>query len=453
MVSLSSQGEHPHWSSRFGFLMASVGFAVGLGNIWRFPYVTGENGGAAFVLVYLICVFVIGAPIVMAEILIGRRGKSGAAGSVRRLAYTEGRSRHWTGVGYVNQAAALLIQVTYAVVCGWVLWYLYKALTFSFSEVDAATSNAVFQSVTRDTGGMIFWMLCGLNACGFILYSGLKDGIERAVTVLMPTLFVLLLGLVVFNVFAGGFGEAWAWLFTPDFSKINTSVFLAALGQAFFSVGVGMAAMMTYGSYLPKETDIASSALLIVVADTIVALLAGLVIFPAVFANGLDPASGPGLIFETLPVAFAQMPGGAIFACLFFLLLSVAGITSMVGLLESLVSWLENDFGVVRTKATIIVVAVNMALSTVSVLGYTLLSEWSLFGRPINDLADFVSNQVLLPLGGLFIAVFVGWFVRKETAEEELAMKSKVMFQVWRFVLQWPVPVGVWIIFMFGISD
>lgn len=445
--------EHAHWSSRFGFLMASVGFAVGLGNIWRFPYVTGENGGAAFVLVYLACAFVIGVPIVIAEIMIGRRGQAGTAGSMKVLAAREQRSPAWIGVGYMNQLAAFLIQVTYAVISGWVLWYLFKAITTGFTGVDAAAADAEFQSVVSDTGGMLLWTVISLLLAGFILYAGVKDGIERAVTVLMPTLFGLLIVLVIFNIFVGGFAEAVAWLFTPDFSKIDGGVFLAALGQAFFSIGVGMAAMMAYGSYLPKETRIASSAIIIVIADTGVALLAGLVIFPAVFNNGLDPAAGAGLIFQTLPVAFAQMPGGYFFACLFFLLLSVAAITSMVGLLESLISWLEELHDFPRHKATITMVGANIFFSVFSVLGYTALSDWQLFGLPLNDLADYFSNQILLPLGGLLIAIFAGWFMSRESSREELDLKSEGMYKLWYFLLRWPVPVAVAIILFMGLSE
>ena len=445
--------EHAHWSSRFGFLMASVGFAVGLGNIWRFPYVTGENGGAAFVLVYLACAFVIGVPIVIAEIMIGRRGQAGTAGSMKVVAAREQRSPAWIGVGYMNQLAAFLIQVTYAVISGWVLWYLFKAITTGFTGVDAAAADAEFQSVVSDTGGMLLWTVISLLLDGFILYAGVKDGIERAVTVLMPTLFGLLIVLVIFNIFVGGFAEAVAWLFTPDFSKIDGGVFLAALGQAFFSIGVGMAAMMAYGSYLPKETRIASSAIIIVIADTGVALLAGLVIFPAVFNNGLDPAAGAGLIFQTLPVAFAQMPGGYFFACLFFLLLSVAAITSMVGLLESLISWLEELHDFPRHKATITMVGANIFFSVFSVLGYTALSDWQLFGLPLNDLADYFSNQILLPLGGLLIAIFAGWFMSRESSREELDLKSEGMYKLWYFLLRWPVPVAVAIILFMGLSE
>ena len=445
--------EHAHWSSRFGFLMASVGFAVGLGNIWRFPYVTGENGGAAFVLVYLACAFVIGVPIVIAEIMIGRRGQAGTAGSMKVVAAREQRSPAWIGVGYMNQLAAFLIQVTYAVISGWVLWYLFKAITTGFTGVDAAAADAEFQSVVSDTGGMLLWTVISLLLAGFILYAGVKDGIERAVTVLMPTLFGLLIVLVIFNIFVGGFAEAVAWLFTPDFSKIDGGVFLAALGQAFFSIGVGMAAVMAYGSYLPKETRIASSAIIIVIADTGVALLAGLVIFPAVFNNGLDPAAGAGLIFQTLPVAFAQMPGGYFFACLFFLLLSVAAITSMVGLLESLISWLEELHDFPRHKATITMVGANIFFSVFSVLGYTALSDWQLFGLPLNDLADYFSNQILLPLGGLLIAIFAGWFMSRESSREELDLKSEGMYKLWYFLLRWPVPVAVAIILFMGLSE
>ena len=445
--------EHAHWSSRFGFLMASVGFAVGLGNIWRFPYVTGENGGAAFVLVYLACAFVIGVPIVIAEIMIGRRGQAGTAGSVKVVAAQENRSPTWIGVGYMNQLAAFLIQVTYAVICGWVLWYLFKAITTGFSGVDVEIAEAEFQSVVGDTAGMLIWTTFSLLIAGFILYAGVKDGIERAVTILMPTLFGLLLVLVIFNIFAGGFGEAVEWLFTPDFSKIDGGVFLAALGQAFFSIGVGMAAMMAYGSYLPKEARIASSAVIIVIADTSVALLAGLVIFPAVFNNGLDPAAGAGLIFQTLPVAFAQMPGGYFFACMFFLLLSVAGITSMVGLLESLISWLEELHDFPRHKATVTIVGANIFFSVFSVLGYTSLSHLQVFGLPLNDVADYVSNQILLPLGGLLIAVFAGWFVSRAASREELDLKSDTVYRLWRFLLRWPVPIAVGLILVMGLSE
>ena len=445
--------EHARWSSRFGFIMAAVGFSVGLGNIWRFPYIAGENGGAAFVFVYLICVFFICVPIVMTEILVGRLGQAGTAGSLKAVAAREGRSSGWTGVGYMSQLAAFLIMVTYAVICGWVLWYLFKAITIGFSGMDVALADAAFRSVQTDTPGMLFWTLLGLLICGCILYAGVKQGIERTVTLLMPTLFGLLLVLMVFNIFVGGFGEALVWLFSPDFSKINSGMFLDALGQAFFSVGVGMATMIAYGSYLPKDIKIPSSAVIIVMADTLVALLAGLVVFPVVFNNGQDPAAGPGLIFQTLPVAFASMPGGYLFACMFFLLLSVAAITSMVGLLESLVSWLEEMHGFRRQTATVTVIGANIICSTFSVLGYTLLSDWQLFGQPLNDLADYISTRLLLPLGGLLIAVFAGWFISRESSRAELDLRQESVYMLWRFLVRWPVPVAVTVILVMGLIE
>ena len=434
------------WTTRFGFLMASVGFAVGLGNIWRFPYVTGENGGAAFVLIYLLCAFGIGVPIVVAEILIGRRGRAGSAGSLLAVAAEENRSHRWVWLGYVNQLTAFLIQVTYAVVCGWVFWYLFKALSAGFAGTDAQAAADAFSAVQNDAPGMLLWTAVALLAAGSIIYSGVQRGIERAVTVLMPTLFVLLLVLMLFNLFIGGFQEALVWLFAPDFGKIDGGVFLAALGQAFFSVGVGMAAMMTYGSYLPGEVRIVPAALIIVLADTLVALLAGLVIFPAVFHNGLDPAAGVGLIFQTLPVAFAQMPGGYLFAVLFFLLLSVAGVTSMVGLLEAIVAWLENMRGLSRQRAALLVVGANLLFSVISVLGYTLWSEWRLFGRDINATLDGVSNQILLPFGGLLIAVFAGWVMRRASARDELRPAGDAAFRWWWLLIRWPVPIAVAVI-------
>ena len=432
--------------------MASVGFAVGLGNIWRFPYVTGENGGAAFVLVYLVCAITIGVPIVMAEILIGRRGRAGTAGSMRAVASQEGRSPAWEWVGNMNQLAAFVIQITYSVICGLVLWYLFKAVTTGFSGWDGTLTATEYAAVTADTAGLLFWMVTSLLIAGGIVYGGVKGGIERAVTIMMPMLFLLLVVLVIFNMFAGGFDTAIRWLFTPDFTKIDSGVFLVALGQAFFSIGVGMAAMMTYGSYLPRDISIAQSTIIIVVTDTVVALLAGLVIFPAVFNNGLDPAAGPGLIFQTLPVAFAQMPGGYFFACLFFLLLSVAGITSMVGLLESLVAWLEECHDFQRHTAAITVVGSNIALSVFSVLSYTVLSEWRVLGLNLNSAMDYFSNQLLLPLGGLLIAVFAGWFISSESTRAELRLESGASFQLWHFLIRGPVPIAVAIIFVMGVS-
>ena len=449
---MAAAGAHANWSSRFAFLMASVGFAVGLGNIWRFPYVTGENGGAAFVIIYLVCAFGIGVPILIAELMIGRRGQASPPKSMAEVAQQSGRSRQWRWVGGMGLLAAYTIEIVYSVVVGWVLWYLFKAMTTGFVGVDAVSANADFSAVLASNSGMLFWTLVGLAITGLIIYSGVKNGIERAVSVMMPLMFLLLLGLAIYNYFAGGFGEAVSWLFTPDFSKIGPTTVLAAIGQAFFSIGVAMGGMMTYGSYLPKSISISKSVLIIVMADTLVALLAGLVIFPAVFNYGLDPAAGAGLIFQTLPVAFAQMPGGYVFSILFFLMLSVAGITSMVGLIESVNSWVEERFDIPRHKSALLVVGSIAIFSIISALSYNLLSDFNIGSHNINDSFDYFSNQILLPVGGLLIAIFAGWFMKKEASQDELTSLNVVTYKLWYFLIRFVVPPALLVIFVMGIS-
>lgn len=442
-----------HWSSRFAFLMASVGFAVGLGNIWRFPYVTGENGGAAFVIIYLACAFGIGVPILMAELMIGRRGQGNPSNAMSVVAKENNRSTGWRVVGGMGLLAAYTIGIVYAGVVGWVLWYLYKAITTGFVGVDAQMAEATFGGVLQDNLGMLFWTLVGLAITGLIIYSGVKDGIERAVRIMMPAMFVLLLCLAGYNYFTGGFTEALRWLFTPDFSKIGPSTVLAAIGQAFFSIGVAMGGMMTYGSYLPRSISISQSVLIIVCADTLVALLAGLVIFPAVFNYGLDPAAGAGLIFQTLPVAFAQMPGGWAFSVLFFVMLAFAGITSMVGLVESVNAWVEERFGIARHKSALIVVGSVAVLSVVSLMSYNVIGDFGLRGHNFNDIMDYFSNQILLPLGGLLLAVFAGWVMSRATARDELHTLGDTGFSVWYFLIRYIVPPAVLVIFVMGVID
>jgi NSS family neurotransmitter:Na+ symporter len=445
-------GAHSHWSSPFAFLMASVGFAVGLGNIWRFPYVAGENGGSAFVLIYLVCAFLIGVPILMAELMIGRRGNAAPPIAMTRVADESGRSRQWQWVGGMGLLAAYSIEIVYSVVVGWVLWYLFKAITTGFAGVDAGIAEAQFTAVLGDNFGMLFWTLVGLAITGAIIFAGVKDGIERAVTVMMPLMFLLLVGLAIFNVFAGGFTEALAWLLTPDFSKVTFATVLAAVGQAFFSIGVGMGGMMTYGSYLPKSISITQSVLFIVIADTAVALLAGLVIFPAVFNYGLDPAAGPGLIFQTLPVAFAQMPGGHVFAVLFFVMLSVAGITSMVGLVESVNAWIEEQYGVSRHLSALLVVGSIAVLSVLSILSYNVLDGLRFGSSNFNDVMDYFSNQILLPLGGLLIAIFAGWFMLARCSRDEFTGLSAGGFRLWYALIRFVVPPVLLVIFVMGVS-
>lgn len=442
-----------HWSSRFTFFMAAVGFAVGLGNIWRFPYIAGENGGAAFVLIYLACVFFIGAPILMAELLIGRRGQASPPEAMANVARESGRSLQWKWVGGMGLLAAYTIVIVYSGIVGWVLWYLFKAITTGFSGMDGAAAESAFAAVLDDNPGMLFWTLVGLLITGSIIYAGVKAGIERAVTIMMPLLFLLLVGLATYNYFAGGFREALVWLFTPDFSKITPAAVLAAIGQAFFSISAAMGGMMIYGAYLPRSVSIGRSVMMVVVADTLVAMLAGLVIFPAVFHHGLDPAAGAGLIFQTLPVAFAQMPGGHLFSVLFFVMLAVAGITSMVGLVESVTGWLEDRFGAPRHRSAVAVVASVAVLSVLSLLSYNVLQDLEFGGGNLNDSMDYFSNQIVLPLSGLLIALFVGWAMTRDAVRDELSDLSSRVFALWYALLRYVVPPALAIIFIMGVTE
>jgi len=439
------------WNTRFGFLMASVGFAVGLGNIWRFPYVTGENGGSAFVLVYLVCTFGIGIPIVMAELMLGRQGRLTPPPAMAAVASDNGLSRHWSMVGYLNLLTAFSILVTYAVVCGWVLYYLYLALIGDLVSADAASSGVRFDALLADAPTLTGWALVALVIASGIIYRGVQRGIERAVTVLMPLLFLLLIALVGFNVVAGGIAETLAYLLKPDFSKLGPSMLLAAIGQSFFSIGVAMAGMMMFGAYLSDTVSIGRSAFLIVMADTLVALLAGFVIFPMVFNNGLDPAQGTGLIFKTLPLAFGQMPGGEWIGVLFFLLLSVAAVTSIVGFCEPLGAWLAQRSGWSRHRASVVLGVTAMTCSFVSVLSYNHWAQISVFSVSLNVVMDFVPNQVLLPLGGLCIALFAGWFVRSEYSASALNLEGKRLFQLWQVLLRFVVVPALAIILVTGI--
>ncbi len=444
-------GAQAHWSSRFAFLMASVGFAVGLGNIWRFPYITGENGGAAFVLIYMACAFGIGIPILMAELLIGRRGQASPPSAMANVAAQSGKSRHWQWVGGMGLLAAYTIEIVYAVIVGWVLWYLFKAVNTGFVGMDGIAASVEYANMLGNNLGMVFWTLIGLAITGMIIYSGVQNGIERAVVIMMPLMFVLLFGLAGYNYFAGGFGEAVEWLFTPDFSKIGPETVLTAIGQAFFSIGVAMGGMMIYGSYLPKSVSITQSVFIVVIADTFVAILAGLVIFPAVFSNGLDPAAGPGLIFQTLPVAFAQMPGGHLFSVLFFLMLAFAGITSMVGLVECVNAWLGDRYQMSRHRSAVLVIGSIAVLSVVSILSYNLLGDMTIGGMNFNALMDYFSTKILLPLGGLLIAVFAGWIVSREATRDELGSLNALGFQIWYFLIRFVVPPALLIIFVMGV--
>ena len=439
------------WGSRSGFILASVGFAVGLGNIWRFPYVTGENGGSAFVLIYLLCAFGIGVPILMAEFLLGRRAQRSPPFAIAAAAQESGLSVRWSWVGNLTILTAFGILMSYAVVAGWVLYYFYLALTGEMLASSPTQAQLTFSELLADPITLVFWGSVALLSAPLIIAAGVQQGIERAVHTLMPMLFGLLLLLMVFNVFTGGMPQALDYLFTPDFSKVDGSTFLAALAQAFFSIGVAMAGMMMFGAYLPKTISIAQSAVIIVAADTTVALLAGLVIFPMVFHNHLDVGAGTGLIFQTLPVAFARMDGGVVVGAVFFLLLCVAAITSIVGLAEPVTGYVAERWQLTRRRATLAMFGTLFPFTVISALTFSTWSPVRLAGQSLDYWIEYLPNQVMLPVGGLLIATFVAWRLAPDISANELNFANPIAFSVWARLMRLVVVPAVFVILFTGL--
>lgn len=447
---------HGMWSTRLAFILAATGSAVGLGNIWRFPYTAGEYGGGAFVIIYLLCVALIGLPIMMAEILIGRRGRQSPINSMCSLAREEGASPAWRLVGWLGILSGFLILSFYSVIAGWTLAYVFRASGGAFNDIDAAGAEAIFTELISDPERLLAWHSIFMVMCVLVIARGVSNGLERAVRLLMPALFVLLLVMVVYAAQAGHFAEGFRYLFAPDFAELGDRLgeaVLSAMGQAFFSLSLGMGAIMIYGSYLHSNASIGGNALIIASLDTLVALLAGMAIFPIVFANGLEPGSGPGLIFQTLPIAFGQMPGGLAFGLLFFVLLVFAAWTSAISLLEPIVAWLVENRGFSRVRAASIAGVGVWLLGIACLLSLNLWSDFTLFGKGILDLLDYLTANILLPLGGLLIALFAGWIMRRSATVEELALlESSILYRGWRFIIRFVAPAGVLLIFLNAIG-
>ncbi|GHA06524.1 sodium-dependent transporter [Oceanisphaera arctica] len=447
-------GNPAQWSSRFAFIMAAVGSAVGLGNIWKFPYITGENGGGAFVLVYLACIAVIGLPLMMAEVMLGRRGGKSPIGTMTSVAASEERSKGWAGIGIMATLAAFLILSFYSVIAGWTMPYILSAVSGDFSGIAAEESGALFGGLLASPGELLLWHSIFMGLTVLVSAGGVRHGLERAVTKLMPALFVLLLILVGYAMTTGHFGEAVSFLFKPDFSALTAEAILVALGHAFFTLSLASGAMMAYGAYLKKDVPIARTSVVVAIMDTGVALLAGLAIFPIVFAHGLEPGAGPGLIFVTLPVAFGQMAGGSFFATLFFVLLLFAAWTSSISMLESLVSYL-NEKGVSRVKAAVggglvaWLVGVTTVLSLNEWSGFTPLDMFARFeGKTLFDLYDYLTANIMMPLGALLTAVFVGWKMKPEHSAAELGGWHRLWFPIIRYLS----PIALLIVFYFNLK-
>ena len=439
---------HGEWSSRFAFILAATGSAVGLGNIWKFPYITGENGGGAFVFVYLLCVLMIGIPIMIAETMLGRRGRQSPINTMETLAVEAEADPGWHYLGWLGVVAGFLILSYYSVIAGWASAYVLKAFIGSFSGADGSQIKTIFEGFMASPVQLIFWHTLFMLATMVVVARGVNSGIEKAVRFLMPGLFVLLMLLVAYAMASGSYERGLEFLFTPDFSKIDGDAVLTAMGHAFFTLSLGMGAIMVYGSYLPHGVSISKTAMLIAGTDTVVALLAGIAIFPIVFANGLEPGSGPGLIFQTLPIAFGNMTGGWLFGVLFFVMLVFAALSSSISLIEPAVAWLVENKDLSRHQACIWSGLVTWLLGLGTVFSFNLWSEFKIFDRTVFQLLDYLTANLMLPVGGFAIAVFAGWIMKRQHSEQELGMANALHYRLWRFLICYVSPAAVFLVFL-----
>lgn len=439
------------FGSKIGAILVAAGSAVGLGNIWRFPYEAGNHGGAAFILVYLACVFIMGMPIMIAEFTVGRRAKASTGRAFGLLA----NDNKWNCIGGLGVLAALLILGYYSVVAGWTLEYILVSLSNGFSGKGPEEFVALFQNFSQDPFRPVIWLLLFLLLTHYIVVKGVKDGIEKSSKIMMPILFILIVVLAICSMTLPNAGKGLEFLLKPDFSKVNADVFLGAMGQAFFSMSLGMGCLSTYASYFGSDTRLGKTALSVGVIDTFVAILAGLIIFPAAFSVGIQPDAGPSLIFITLPNVFQQAFGSIpflaiIFSLLFYVLLALAALTSTISLHEVVTAYLNERFKMTRGRAAMFVTGFCVITGILSSLS---LGAWDtkFFSLGFFDLLDFVTAKLMLPLGGLLVCLFVGWYLKRSVSYEELTnygLQKATYFPVYMFILRYFAPIAITLIFV-----
>ena len=440
------------FGSKLGIIAAAAGSAIGLGNIYRFPCELGNNGGAAFLLVYLVVVIFLGIPVMLSELVIGRRSQSNSVGAFKKLA----PKTAWPIVGYMGVLCGFIIFAFYSTVSGWTLEYIVKAVTNSFHDKDLAAIEKDFTAFHDMGWRNVMWQAVFIFLTGFVVFRGVQNGIEKYAKILMPVLLVILVILGIRSMTLPGAKEGLTFLFKPDFSKITGNVLLSALGQGFFSLSLGMGVLITYGSYVKKEDNLTSTAFSVVLADTFIALLAGIVIFPAAFSFGVNPEAGMGLVFNTLPMIFNQMVGGYWFCIIFFVLLAIAALTSTISLLEVVVAYLAEEFHMKRQWATVLACAGTMLLGVFASLSLMSDTPFILFGRSVFDMMDFVSSNILLPLGGVLIVVFVGWYLGKQKFFDEVTNKGQLkspLKSIILFIIKYLAPIAILIVFISGLIN
>ncbi len=440
-------GNRDSFTSKFGVVAAAAGSAIGLGNIWKFPYITGEYGGAAFLFVYLAFIIAIGLPVMLSELIIGRKSRRNAFGAFKVLA----PGTPWRYIGILGVSAAFLILSFYGVVAGWSIQYIIYSVENSFTQKSPDEITAMFTNFNSATVKPVVVQLAFMLLTGAIVIVGIKKGIEKYAKILMPLLVVILLFLCIKSVTLDGAKAGLDFLFKPDFSKLTGDGVLSALGHAFFTLSLGMGTLITYGSYIKKDNNLVNTVINVTVADTVIAIMAGIAIFPAVFAFGIEPSQGPGLLFITLPNVFHQMPGGYVFSILFFVLLTVAALTSSISILEVVVAYFMEEFNMNRKMATVIATIAISVLGILCSLSMGDLSSVKLFGLSIFDLADWVSANLLLPIGGLFISLFIGWHFGRKKVKAEIAeggSLSGIYLSTFMFLVKFVAPIAIAIVML-----
>ena len=441
------------FTSTFGVLVATLGSAVGLGNIWKFPALTGLNGGAGFLLVYLLATLLVGLPVMIVETMLGRAARANAVSTFEQL---EPRQGGWKIIGWMGFVAALLIMSFYSGVAGWVYAYIFKAMSGEIATTDPKIAGAAFGQLVSNPVASLIWQWVVLGITGGIIMLGVAKGIEAVTRRLMPLLFLLLLILCARSLTLPGASEGLAFLFSPDFSKITPAVLLTALGLAFFKLSIGMGTMLTYGSYFRPDQNIPATTARVMLADLSVSLLAGMAIFPAVFAFGFAPAAGPSLVFMTIPAVFTSMPGGTLFMTLFFILTAVASVGAILSLLEVPVAILTERFGVGRKQASVYTILMIAALGVPASLSNSTMADVKIFGMNAFDLFDFLSSNVLLPLGGILICLFVGWVYGLPQLEKQLSNDGKLanagVIKAVFFLIRVVTPLAIAVVLLHGLK-
>lgn len=453
-MALQQKGMHGTWASRWTFIMAATGSAVGLGNMWKFPYVAGSNGGGAFVLVYLGCILLIGVPVMMAEVLIGRQGRQSPINSMRDAVNESGADSRWRHVGWVGVAAGMLILSFYAVIAGWALAYIFEAASGELTGINGDKAGDLFGALLADPSRLIFWQSIFMLLCVGVVVGGVKKGLGVAVEILMPLLFIMLLLLLGFSYLQGDFAAAWNFLFNFNLELLTWRGVLEAMGQAFFTLSIGMGAIMAYGAYMPQKANIGKTVLIVAFFDSLVAIVSGLIIFSIVFATqGIEPSAGPGLMFISLPVAFGGMPGGLLIGSAFFVLVSIAAWSSAISLLEPCVAWLIEAKNMGRVQANLLLAGFAWLLGLGSVLSFNIWSDIKMAGFTIFDFLDFLTANIMLPLSGLLIALFVGYVMKRELVDFEMQSTAPMVMKLWRATLRYIAPVAISAVFAMGIYD